>query len=314
VMVEKINTSGERFSMSNNNEQAGSKELTKTSFLNLLSEISNYGFVLATAIATMSISIFMDLINSTCNLLRASICSFLSFKLQKNQKYKYNYGTENLETISMLLCDALLILGTLAVTCFAVYKLFVPHAPGEELLTAVILKAINTSIDFYLVYLNYKTFKKSKTKVAKTNLHANVACTAFDAAVFLSVLSAFIFRGYQFVVYVEPIFSIIIAIYIISVSAVNIKNYIKELSYSTLEEEDQMKITKVLAHHFDQFEQFFSVNSHKSGKYVCIDFLLSFQNETTFGEIVSVLNTITKELESEFENCRVSIILDSQNY
>jgi len=63
---------------------------TKASLMNFLSESVNYIAVIATAIVTMSLSIFMDLINSTCNLLRTGFCTVLSKKLQKNLNYKFN--------------------------------------------------------------------------------------------------------------------------------------------------------------------------------------------------------------------------------
>lgn len=295
------------------NDNIGYKDEMKASLLNFISEALNYVLVIANAILTMSISIFMDLINSTCNLLRTGICTFISLRLQKNQSYKYNYGTENLETVSMLLCEVLLILGTGAVMAFAVARLFTPSQPKAELIIAVVIKFINVFFGALLTIKGYQTYKKTGTKVAETNFEGSLGSLGFDTAIFLSVLFAYLFRGHEFTVYIEPIASIVIAIFIIYKSFFRVKDYVKELTYITLDEEDQMKIMKVLTSHFHNFEKFFSVNSHKSGKNVYIDFLVSFPNETTYGDIVSSLNEMSKELEQMFDNCKVSFIFDNKN-
>jgi len=291
----------------------GYKDEMKASLVNFLSEVSNYVFVIATAVVTMSISIFMDLINSTCNLLRTGICTFLSIRLQKNQTFKYNYGTANLETISMLLCEMLLTVGTSAVTVFAIVRLFNPSQPSDELVVGVILKLINLFVDSCLSINSYKVYKETKTKVAKTNFEGTLSATGFDAAIFVAVLAAYLFRGHNFVVYIEPIASILIAIFIVYKAFFRIKDYVKELTYETLDEKDQMKIMAVLAKHFNDFEKFFSVNTHKTGNIIYIDFLISFPKETTYENIVGALKSMSKELEQLFTDCRVSFIFDNYN-
>jgi len=291
----------------------GYKDEMKASLLNYISEVSNFGIIMTTAVVTMSLSIFMDLMNSTCNVLRTGICTFLSVKLQKNQTFKYNYGTDNLETVSMLVCEMLLTIGSSAVMIFAISSLFNPTQPSDSLILAVVVKAINVIVGGLILIKCYQTYKKTATKVAKTNFEGTLGSFFFDFAIFLSVLFSYLFIGKGFTVYIQPVSSILIAIFIIYKSIGRIKEYVRELIYVTLEEKDQMKIMKVLANHFHDFEKFFSVNSHKSGKNVYIDFLVSFPKETTYGEIVGSLEEMTKELEETFENCKVSIIFNSNN-
>jgi len=300
--------------MANKNENSVDyKDEMKASLINFISELTNFGIIITTAVVTMSLSIFMDLMNSTCNILRTGICTFLSIKLQKNQIYKYNYGTDNLETVSMLVCEMLLTIGASAVMIFAISRLFNPAQPSDTLILAVIVKAINVFFGGLILIKCYQTYKKSATKVAKTNFEGTLGGFFFDTSIFLSVLFSYLFIGHEFTVYIEPVSSILIAIFIIYKSIGRIREYVRDLTYITLDEEDQIKIMKVLANHFHDFEKFFSVNSHKSGKNVYIDFLVSFPKDTTYGEIVVSLNEMTKQLEKTFENCKVSIIFDSKN-
>lgn len=291
-------------------EKNNFKDETKSSFVNFLSEVSNYVFVITTAIATLSLSIFMDLINSTCNLLRTGFTTFLAKRLQKNLKYKYNYGTEKLETLSMIFCDCLLVVGTLAILVFAVYQLFFPREVSDNMIFAVIFKSVNVFFGFILVIMNWRVYKKNRTKVAKTSFEATLGSFGFDFAIFLSVLTSFIFSSWSGVVYIEPIASILIAIFIIFKAIKRLRKYIKELVDVTLGEEDQLKIDTVLHKHFDKYEKFYSANSHVVGKNIHIDFRFSFTDDTTFKDIKDTLELFREELNQSFENIKVSFIVD----
>jgi len=296
--------------MSNNNKVVY-KDVMIASLINLASLLVNFVILIVTAIITMSISIYMNLMKSTCNILRTGTCVFLSSRLQKNQSFKYNYGTDNLETVAMLLCEALLTMSCGALMIFAITRLFEPIQPSDTLIMAVIVKTVNIVVGGLILLKCYKTYKNTGTKIAKTNFEGTLGSFYFDLGIFVSVVSSYLFKGYAFTAYIEPIFSIIMAVLVISKSISRIKKYIKDLTYITLDEEDQMKIMKVLANHFHDFDKFFSVNSHKSGKNVYIDFLVSFPLDTTYGDIVDSLNAMTKELEDIFDDCKVSFIFDN---
>lgn len=285
---------------------------TASSLLNFLAEVINYAAVIATLIATASLSILMDLINSTCNLLRTGFTTFLAKRLQKNLKYKYNYGTAKLETLSMIFCDFLLVIGTLFVAGFAVYQLFVPREANTELLFGVIFKAICVFNDGILAIIAYRVYKKSKTKVAESSFEGTVGCLGFDFAIFLAVLVAFIFSGWAGVVYVEPIASILIAIVIVYKAIKRIIVYIKELIDVTIDEKDQLKIDTLLSKYFDKYKDFYSVNSHRVGELVLVDFCISFPDDTTYLEIKNTLKIFSEELSKQFAECKVSLIFDEK--
>ena len=82
-----------------------------------------------------------------------------------------------------------------------------------------------------------------------------------------------------------------------------------ELTDKTLPEEEQMKILNILTRHYSSYSQFHSINSHKSGDATRIDIHLSFEQETTFEEIVTLKKQMQEELGSQFGNCIFDIIV-----
>jgi divalent metal cation (Fe/Co/Zn/Cd) transporter len=82
-----------------------------------------------------------------------------------------------------------------------------------------------------------------------------------------------------------------------------------ELTDKTLPEEDQMKILNVLTRHYDSYSEFHSIKSHKSGDAIRIDIHLSFEQNTTFEEIMTLKKQMQEELDRLFGNCIVNIVV-----
>jgi len=292
-------------------ENVSYKAETTSAFLNFLVELVNYVAVIATLILTHSLSIYMDLANSTCNFLRTGFTTILSKRLQKNLKYRYNYGTAKLETLSMIFCDGLLVLGTLVVLGFAIYCLFVPGEPNKELLAGVIFKSVCVFNGGLLTIYAWRIYKRTKTKVARTSFAATLGSLLFDAAILVSVLVSFIFSNWKGIVYVEPIASILIAIILIYKAIRRIGSYTKEIIDITISEKEQIIIDKLLAKYFDRYKDLFSVNSHKVGESIHVDFHISFDDQTPYSEIKETLKLFSDDLNKEFEDCHVSLIIEN---
>ena len=89
-----------------------------------------------------------------------------------------------------------------------------------------------------------------------------------------------------------------------------IRQALTELTDKTLPEEEQMKILSILTRHYDSYSQVHSVNSHKSGDCIRIDMHLSFERNTSFEEILTLKKQMQDELDSQFGNCIVNIIVE----
>ena len=116
-------------------------------------------------------------------------------------------------------------------------------------------------------------------------------------------------RGIPIGGYIAPVVSIFVVIYLMLGYVKRIRQALIELTDKTLPEEEQMKILNVLTRYYDSYSQFHSINSHKSGDITRIDVHLSFENNTTFEEILTLKKQMQDELDRQFGNCIVNIIL-----
>lgn len=62
---------------------------------------------------TNNILLFVDLMDSFGNLLRATMVTILSRKLSKDLRYEYNYGVGKIESIVSLFCSGIIFFGLL---------------------------------------------------------------------------------------------------------------------------------------------------------------------------------------------------------
>lgn len=289
------------------NDNAKYKEAQKGMFLNLVMEGVNYIAVIVSVVLTFSVAMLMDLLTSTCNFLRITICFFLSKKMQKNLKFTYNYGADRLEGLTTLFCDVLMVLGSLIISGVAIYQLFVPREVSGFILVAVIFKVVCVVADIGILVPEYFAYKNTKTKIAKNVYEGMLASFALDFGILMGVFMSMIFKNWSGVGYIEPIISIIIGIYVIAKAVQRIKTGVSELTDVTLDEESQMKILKVVNKHFDEYESFVGINSHRFGEKIFIDLDFSFSQNTTYENMKTFLDEISNELKADFPESEIKL-------
>lgn len=289
------------------NDNAKYKEAQKGMFLNLVMEGVNYIAVIVSVVLTFSVAMLMDLLTSTCNFLRITICFFLSKKMQKNLKFTYNYGADRLEGLTTLFCDVLMVLGSLIISGVAIYQLFVPREVSGFILVAVIFKVVCVVADIGILIPEYIAYKNTKTKIAKNVYEGMLASFALDFGILMGVFMSMIFKNWSGVGYIEPIISIIIGIYVIAKAVQRIKTGISELTDVTLDEDSQMKILKVINSHFDEYENFVGINSHRFGEKIFIDLDFSFPQNTTYENMKTFLDEISNELKADFPESEIKL-------
>lgn len=293
----------------NDNEKY--KEAQKGMFLNLVMEGVNYIAVIVSVVLTFSVAMLMDLLTSTCNFLRITICFFLSKKMQKNLKFTYNYGADRLEGLTALFCDVLMVLGSLIISGVAIYQLFVPREVSGFILVAVIFKVVCVIADIGILVPEYIAYKNTKTKIAKNVYEGMLASFALDFGILMGVFMSMILKNWSGVGYIEPVISIIIGVYVIAKAVQRIKTGISELTDVTLDEDSQMKILKVINSHFDEYENFVGINSHRFGEKIFIDLDFSFSQNTTYENMKLLLDEITKELKDDFPESEIKLSISN---
>lgn len=285
----------------------------KQSFLSgfqFFSEVINFVIIAVSAYTSGSLIMWQDLINSAGNTMRTGLTAAFARKMTKDLRYKYNYGIGKAEAMISLSCDLFVMVGLLATLVFSVIELFTPKEVSNALVFAIGIKLVCVICDMPMVYFQYKIKKENNNRVSNSGFYATLGAMIFDVAAFVSVTVVYLTKGFAGAQYLSPIFSILIAIYLIVVCFKNIKNSVSELTDKTLPESEQMKIIKVLTAHIDEFEEFSEIKTRYNGTTVCIDISISFSDGTLFGQVKDLRARLQEELSEKIENCVVTITVE----
>ena len=289
--------------------KSGYKQQQNLSIAQILAEVPSFVAVLVSAILSKNLLVFIDLFDSFMYLISLSLVVVLSKKLTKDLRYEYNYGVGKVEAISSLLCDAIAFVGLLFALGLSVHEIIFPEQPSDLVIAVVGLKVINVSFDIAFFVKQRKITQIHNSAISKANYAEALSALLFDSVALVSLFAMWLLRDNPIGVYISPVVSIFVAIYLMFGYVKRTRQSLIELTDKTLPEEDQMKILNILTRHYDSYSQFHSINSHKSGDTTRIDIHLSFEQDTTFEEILTLKKQMQEELDSLFGNCIVNIVV-----
>ena len=292
--------------------KSGYKQQQNLSIAQILAEVPSFVAVLVSAILSRNLLVFIDLFDSFMYLISLSLVVVLSKKLTKDLRYEYNYGVGKIEAISSLLCDGIAFFGLLIALGLSVHEIIFPEQPSDLVIAVVGLKVINVSFDIAFFVKQRKITKIHNSAISKANYAEALSALLFDSVALVSLFAMWLLRDNPIGVYISPVVSIFVAIYLMFGYVKRTRQSLIELTDKTLPEEEQMKILNILTRHYDSYSQFHSINSHKSGDTTRIDIHLSFEKNTTFEEILALKTKMQEEFDSQFGNCIVNIVVGEE--
>ena len=291
--------------------QSGYKKQQNLSFIQLLSELPAFIVTLISAIFANTMLLFVDLMDSLGNLIRTAMVTLLSKKLSKDLRYEYNYGVEKIEAIVSMFCNGIVFFGLLVTLGLSIYAILFPDPPSDSIIAAAGIKVINVCFDISFFVNQRNILKTHRSVISEANYAAALAALLFDSVTLVSLLVIWLLRNNPIGLYISPIISILIAIYLIVKCIKRTKIALEDLTDKTLPEEQQLKILSVLTKHYDSYSYFHSINSHKTGDITRVDIHLSFEKDTNFEEILKLKNQMQDELADQLGNCIVNIIAEN---
>lgn len=283
------------------------KEQQRLSIINLLGEIPNFVAITVSLVATRSIVVFMDLIDTGSNLLRTFFMIGVSRKLRKDLRYEYNYGVGKVESMASLCCDSVMILSLLCMLFLAVHDIVIPQQPSGLLIMVVGLKAIGVIGDTYMFIKQKRLCSVSDSPVFKSELSVKIKNLAFDSVTMIAILLVYCFRNFPPAWYFSPVVCIGIGVWLMAETVKRIRQSVNELLDKTADEDTQKVILQALMDNFDKYEGFENVQSHISGGVVYIDLEVRFAEDTDYGAIKRFTDSVYAVVHKKIPECEVSV-------
>ncbi|MCR4590981.1 MAG: cation transporter [Lachnospiraceae bacterium] len=285
-------------------------EQYKIAVLLVIWKIPNFVTSFVAACASRSMVLWLEFIENASIFVPGIILLILSRKLNKNLKFKYNYGTEKVEAITALSCEMFDLAGLFCIVLFAVRKLMHGSEEGEEyLLFALIVSIIGFLIDIFIVNKEKKLVSVNHSKMLHTAYISAQKEFVFDIISMITLVIEIIFVGRSWISYFAPAVSIVLAIPFSLLVIKNLKKSLIDLTDLTLDEENQLRILKILSEFYEEYETLGEIKSRMNGEKIYVDIELSFRGDRCFRDIRKTVAAMKERVTEELGKCTVNVII-----
>ncbi|MCR5580040.1 MAG: cation transporter [Pseudobutyrivibrio sp.] len=285
------------------------KEQKKIALLLVLWRIPEFVTSFIAASTSQLMVVWLEFIECASILIPGLLLIILSSRLEHNLKFKFNYGTGRIEAITALCCEVLDIVGLFCVVFFSVKRILKPQVEHSYLNFALVVSVIGVVIDAVILIKQKKLLEGVSNRMFHTAYISAVKEFGFDFLSIITLIMVIVFGHNRWIQLFPPVVSILIAIPFALIVIEHMKESISELIDRTLDEENQLKILKVLGEFYDSYEELYDIKSRIYGENKIIDLAIGFRDDYTFAEIKQLKEKIEKRIVEEIDNCTVNIIL-----
>jgi len=266
------------------------------------------GTGLIAAMSADSTTIFSEVLKNS-GLTVAVFLAWLSLrKVHMGKTEGYNYGYGKFENFSGLIVAAVMIVSLILMLYHTVERFQHPtemHSIGVNI--GIVFSGIALICSILLWNHDYHLAKKEHSPVMESLWRLYRSKTISTSIVTLSLLSGIILSGYDWSLYIDPIASIIISMFLIySIYGVTSQS-MYDLLDRALEESLQLIILRSLASYFNEYEAIHGIRSRRTAGNVYIEIFLEFEGERNMSEVQKVIDSIKMDLEQKIQGSHVVI-------
>ncbi len=260
------------------------------------------------AIASQSLVLWLEFLENASVFLPGVLLLVLSGRLSRNLKFKYNYGTEKVEAIAALCCEMFDLAGLFCITIFALRTIIrgTEPAEGDYMIFALVVSIIGLFVDVVILIRERNLVKKNHSKMLHTARVSAEKEFVFDI---ISIITLIVTIVHEDTARYTPIFSLILVIPFSVIVINHLKKSLMELSDLTLDEENQLRIVKILSEFFEHYDELGEVRSRMTGDSIYVDIELSFRDDMTYSEIRETVVSMKSRVEEELGTCMVNVIM-----
>ena len=220
----------------------------------------------------------------------------------------FDYGIGKLESLSSVFVGVLMMLGVCVIVVNASLNLMNPsHISGVGVYISGVAQLVFGVINTRMA-LNARRLLAQAPSPLLTAQKQLFASRAFgNAFIFVSLSASMLLHEKAWSVYIDPVASLIVAGFI-AVSAFGVfTNSFADLLDKTLYDELQMRITRELVSHFDQYDNLHGIRSRRSGSQVFIEIFLECDADRRVGDVQVFFDRLRTSLEEQIPNSRVVV-------
>ncbi|OGV50160.1 MAG: hypothetical protein A2017_18530 [Lentisphaerae bacterium GWF2_44_16] len=264
-------------------------------------------------IASNSSVLLADALKTSLEFVAVLVAWYTMRRISKGSGENFQYGIGKLENISSIIIALLMAMCIMLIIVNAVKGMMHPeHIEGIGIWISMISQVVYGVVNGFLWVKNRKLAAATSSPMMASQAKLFLTRMIGNIFIFVSVGLSCLFVAYGWVTYIDPVASMLIAASILFSAMGILSNSLFDLMDRTLEESDQIVILQALAKYFQEYEFMHGVRSRRSGSQVFIDIFLEFQQDKTFREIQTIVDSIRHHIENEIKGSHVTIGLSTR--
>ncbi len=275
----------------------------KTARLSIFSNLFLIILKLATGILTASVSILSEAIHSSIDLIASAIAYFAVKASSKAPDKRHPYGHGKFENISGVIEGLLIFVAAFWIIYEAIHKMFNP-SEIKHFQLAILVMFISAVVNFFVSKRLYKVAKETDSIALEADaLHLK---TDIYSSIGVGLGMVFIWiTGWHFF---DPIFAIVVALFIMKESYNLVKTAFSPLLDSQVSEEEYGELSQIISEFSIKNKLEYShLRSRRSGSVHFIDFTLIVNPEISVKESHSICDSLEEIIKSEYLDTDISI-------
>ncbi len=262
---------------------------------------------IAVALISGSVTLYTDALRSATETL-ASFCSWQAVrKIARGGQDGYEYGLGKLENlISILIVLATLV--TVALMGFnSVFRLIHPQAV-HRLGLGLVVSCLSGVVSWLLWRKSLRAARAEPSPLMESHWRLMRNKFLGNLCVIATLVLSMAFQGQPWVVYVDPLGSLILCAFICLSLYGMLAGAVSALLDKALDEKLQMVILRHLAAFEARYEQLHGIRTRRSGSDVFIELFLQFDGRKLMAEVQADMDSMASALEKDIPNSHVILI------
>lgn len=272
-----------------------------------LSVLVSFIIILAKILAwfyTGSTSVLVSLTDSALDII-ASLVNFLAarYALQPPDN-EHRFGHGKAEDLAVFAQSSFFAISGIFILILSIKKMIFPEPidPNDEGIFIMIFSIIMSIL--LISYQNY-AYKRTKSRIVKTDTIHYMSDLLTNSAVIVSLLLSRYFNN----IYIDPIFAIFIALYILYSGVKLLIRSFKNLMDHEMDEDQKSKIKEVIMSE-KEVRGFHDLKTRYSGRKAVIQVHLEFDGKMTLDNVHKLSDKIEYRLLQIFKNADIIIHQD----
>lgn len=259
------------------------------------------------ALISNSTTLFADLLRCLGEFFSILASWFVLIKMSRNETTRFNYGYGKLEQLAGIAVAAALFLTFLVSLTSGIRGLILP-AKLENAEFGFVFAILSVLGNALLWVSNYIADARNPSPIAESQWKLFRAKACATMVVVISLGTALTFADSRASVYVDPVGSIALSLFMLWQSYKLVSASVPDLIDYAIEETLQSTLDKILADHRQSYSHVEKVRSRRTARKIYIELFLAFPPEVPFGEVHRRVMLLKHAIEGHFPGADITVI------